>query len=317
MTANSEILFPPKKVLLMDIGGTNLRSAIADIGTSDLLNPQKVITSNLDSFDDIVQSFLTEEPLIDHIVFSVAGPKINNSITMTNREFTLNADEVLQRFNLSSCHVLNDWESIGYSLSLIRSDEMTCLSQGYKFNDTALIIGPGTGLGASLVISDDIVLPTEIGNSILSIESLMVSSALQASKNFNVIEDLISGKGISNIYRHFSGVDKSSEDILLAYEDDELARKSIDQFLISLAQFLSELALAYIPGNGIYLAGGLMRSLRSLIITEDFIGNFLVNRKPMHRNLLEKISINLIEKEMTCLHGNLNYFNKLFIKNSA
>ena len=94
-----------------------------------------------------------------------------------------------------------------------------------------------------------------------------------------------------------------------------MAKRSIDQFLISLSQVLSELALAYIPGNGIYLAGGLMRSLMMYIDTDDFTGNFLINRKPMHKDLLQKISISLIEKEMTCLHGNLNYFNKLTLAN--
>ena len=126
-----------------------------------------------------------------------------------------------------------------------------------------------------------------------------------------MIEDLISGRGISNIYRHFSGTEETPENILLAYEDNDIAKKSIDQFLISLSQVLSELALAYIPGNGIYLAGGLMRSLMRFIDTDEFMRNFLINRKPMHKDLLQKISISLIEKEMTCLHGNLNYFNKL------
>jgi glucokinase len=69
--------------------------------------------------------------------------------------------------------------------------------------------------------------------------------------------------------------------------------------------------LAYLPGNGIYLAGGLMRSLLEFINMEEFSENFLINRKPMHAEVLQKISISLIQKEMTCLHGNLNYFNKL------
>ena len=314
MVVNSVTLKNSKKVLLIDIGGTNIRTSCADIGTSVLLNPHKVNTSCLNSFDDLIQNFLTEDPLIDHIVFSVAGPKVNNSITMTNREFKLDADAVLQKFHISSCHILNDWESIGYSLSLFGGDDVSQIVPGESFNDTALIIGPGTGLGAALVIEDNIVLPTEIGNSILSIDSLMVSSTLKNSTDFQVIEDLISGRGISNIYRHFSGIDKSPENILLTYEDDELAMKCIDQFLISLSQVLSELSLAYIPGNGIYLAGGLMRSLRPFIDTDEFIKNFLINRKPMHKDLLEKISISLIEKEMTCLHGNLNYFNKLIFE---
>ena len=314
MNSNSETFPSTQKVLLIDIGGTNLRTATAFVGSYELINPHKENTGSLSFLNKLLQSFLDSDPLIRHIVFSIAGPKINNSISMTNRDFTLDASSILQKFDISSCHILNDWESIGYSLSLLGGDDISQILPGESFNDTTLIIGPGTGLGAALVVKDNIVLPTEIGNSILSIDSLMVSSTLKNSTDFQVIEDLISGRGISNIYRHFSGIDKSPENILLTYEDDELARKCIDQFLVSLSQVLSELSLAYIPGNGIYLAGGLMRSLRPFIDTDEFIKNFLVNRKPMHKDLLEKISISLIEKEMTCLHGNLNYFNKLIFK---
>jgi len=71
------------------------------------------------------------------------------------------------------------------------------------------------------------------------------------------------------------------------------------------------------PGNGIYLAGGLMRSLMQHIDANRFRENFLLNRKPMHLEVLENISISLIKKEMTCLHGNLNYFNQMFLKENS
>jgi glucokinase len=310
MVINSEILPATQKVLLIDVGGTNIRTCSAFVGSYELLNPHKENTSCLDSFDTLIQSFLDEDPLINHIVFSVAGPKINNAISMTNRDFKLDANDILLKFDISSCHILNDWESIGYSLSLFDKDDMSILVNGDAFNATSLIIGPGTGLGAALVIND-MVLPTEIGNSTFSINSLMLNSTLKGSKDFNIIEDLISGRGLSNIYRHFSGMEKSPEEIVGTYHEDNFAKKSIDQFLICLSQVLSELALAYIPGNGIYLAGGFMRSLLEFVDKKEFIDNFLVNRKPMHVDVLKKISISLIQKEMTCLHGNLNYFNKL------
>ena len=309
MVINSEILPATQKVLLIDVGGTNIRTCSAFVGSPELLNPHKENTSCLNSFDTLIQSFLDEDPLINHIVFSVAGPKINNAISMTNRDFKLDANDILLKFDISSCHILNDWESIGHSLSLFGKDDMSILANGEAFNATSLVIGPGTGLGAALVIND-MVLPTEIGNSIFSINSLMLSSTLKDSKDFHVIEDLISGKGVSNMYRHFSGIDKSPEEIVLTYHEDSAAKQSIDQFLICLSQILSELALAYMPGNGIYLAGSLMRSLLEFIDKEEFAQNFLVNRKPIHLDVLEKISIVLIQKEMTCLHGNLNYFNK-------
>ena len=79
----------------------------------------------------------------------------------------------------------------------------------------------------------------------------------------------------------------------------------------ALAQILSEFALAYMPGKGIYLAGGLMRSLYEFIDNDLFLKNFLINRKLMHEDVLKQIPLILVNQEMTCLHGSLNFINKI------
>jgi len=39
--------------------------------------------------------------------------------------------------------------------------------------------------------------------------------------------------------------------------------------------------------------------------------NFLVNRKSMHVDVLTQMPVILINQEMTCLHGSLNFINKI------
>jgi glucokinase len=73
---------------------------------------------------------------------------------------------------------------------------------------------------------------------------------LSNQDDFNVIEDLISGGGLAKIYSEFANIDKSPEEIVASYHTDEFSQKSIDIFLKSLAQILSEFALAYMPGKG-------------------------------------------------------------------
>ena len=65
------------------------------------------------------------------------------------------------------------------------------------------------------------------------------------------------------------------------------------------------------PGNGIFIAGGLMRSIHQFIDNEIFMKNFLINRKSMHANILSQMPIAIINQEMTCLHGCLNFINKI------
>ena len=121
MVIDPQIAFINSRVLLIDIGGTNIRTASADIGSSSLINPNKQNLDCLASFDEMLQGFLDEDASIKHLVFSMAGPKLHHSIAMTNREFKIDEAEVLKKFKVDSCHILNDWESIGHGLSLFKT----------------------------------------------------------------------------------------------------------------------------------------------------------------------------------------------------
>ena len=310
MVTNPQVAFLNSKVLLIDIGGTNIRTASAEVGSSELLNANKKNLNCLDSFEEMLQGFLDQDASLKHVVFSIAGPKLNNSISMTNREFKIDEAEILKNFEIDSCHILNDWESIGHGLSLFKKNEMHSINAGNPFNNSALILGPGTGLGAAQVINNDIVLPTEIGNSLLAIPGLLDELGSTQYEDFLVIEDIISGGGLAKIYSYFATHKKSPEEIVKTYHSDEFAKKSIELFLKALSQILSELALAYMPGQGIYLAGGLVRSLDEFLNPETFMKDFLVNKKSMHKDVLAQMPISLIQKEMTCLHGSLNFINK-------
>ena len=308
---NSQDSFSDKKVLLIDIGGTNIRTATAEIGSNEINNASKQNLDCLDSFDQIIQNLLSKDQNIKHIVFSVAGPKLHQSITMTNRNFEINEKSILKKFSVDSCHILNDWESIGHGLSLFDTKEMSFINKCDGFNQTSLVIGPGTGLGAAQVIKDNIVLPTEIGNSSLTLPKLFEDFEPRAIENFNIIESIISGRGLKQIYKIFSNEEKSSEEIVSSFSNDEFSQKAINFFLNSFSKILSELALAYMPGNGVFIAGGLMRSMHQFIDNGIFMKNFLMNRKSMHAKILSQMPIAIINQEMTCLHGSLNFINKI------
>ena len=91
------------KVLLIDIGGTNLRYAYSDGNYSSLNDTNKIQLSCIKGFDEILTN-LTKEKDVDSLVISVAGPKINGSITMTNRDFSINEQDI--KILLSSNHVI-------------------------------------------------------------------------------------------------------------------------------------------------------------------------------------------------------------------
>ena len=298
-----------KNLLLVDIGGTNIRYAYSNIGASDFVSENKAELESLTNFDNLMSKLLAESN-VKNIVFSVAGPKVNNSIKMTNRNFEIDAEAIKQRFNLESCHLLNDWESIGYSMKTFSENDFDNFKEGEPFNDTCLVVGPGTGLGAS-VISGNNVIATEIGNTNLGLSALKSLLNIN-SDEFNVLEDIISGTGISRMFEIKTGNKVKSEEIFsLSLKGDNNAKEVIDIFTIAFARTLSDLSLTFSSGGGIILAGSLSRSFLSIANKDLFNKHFLDGKSDIHKEILNKIHIKVINKGYTCLFGSLNYVNNI------
>ena len=298
------------KVLLIDIGGTNLRYAYADGDLSSLKDTNKIKLSCIKGFNDILAN-LIEGKNIDNLVISVAGPKINGSITMTNRDFSINEKDIQESFNFQTCHLLNDWESIGHSLAAYKDKDISIIKDGSEFNNNSFFIGPGTGLGAALLIGDDKVTPTEIGNTTGLTKTLLKNYFIENDDHFRTLEDVLSGKAISSIYEYKTGVRMTSEDIVARYgSNDDMANLVIDGFIKSLAETISDMALTFISGRGVYIAGGLIRSIFKIMDKDKFVEYFYGDKKLVHLQILEMVKIGIVEKEHACLHGNLNFYKK-------
>ena len=298
-----------KNLLLVDIGGTNIRYAYSNIGDSDFVSENKAELDSLINFDNLMSKVLAESN-VKNIVFSVAGPKVNNSIKMTNRNFEINAEAIKQRFNLESCHLLNDWESIGYSMKTFSENDFDNFKEGEPFNDTFLVVGPGTGLGAS-VISGNNVIASEIGNTNLGLSALKSLLKIN-SDEFNVLEDIISGTGISRMFETKTGNKVKSEEIFsLSLNGDNNAKEVIDMFTIAFARTLSDLSLTFSSGGGIILAGSLSRSFLSIANKDLFNQHFLDGKSEIHKEILNKVSIKVVKRGYTCLFGSLNYVNNI------
>ena len=139
-----------KRILVIDLGGTNLRAAFADADDTSLVDVQKIKLDCIDEFYKILDELILKYPGTKDVVISVAGPKNGDSITMTNRNWKIVSSDVKKKFNLRSCHLLNDWEAIAYSLSSLKESDLRVLKKGHYvgMNDIPkFVIGPGTGLG--------------------------------------------------------------------------------------------------------------------------------------------------------------------------
>ena len=295
------------KLLLIDIGGTNMRYATAYSDSDEISSINKKVFNEATFYENLEE--LIKEHNINTLIMSVAGPKIDNSITMTNKNFSFNQDNLKEKFKLKECYLLNDWESIAYSYGYIK-ESIKIIQNGKTYNNNLLFLGPGTGLGAAFSMNE-VVLPTELGNTKNFIESLkknFKNVTFEASR----LEDIISGSGISKIYETLTHEKLSAEEIFKKFLDKEPdALFVINGFIKSLSQTLSDLALSFLPGKGILLAGSLSRSIHTHFNEQNFFKPFINNNTGMHFDILKNTPIGVITKERTPLYGNLSFYKNL------
>ena len=295
------------KLLLIDIGGTNMRYATAYSDSDEINSINKKAFNEATFYENLEE--LIKEHNINTLIMSVAGPKIDNSITMTNKNFSFNQDNLKEKFKLKECYLLNDWESIAHSYSYIK-ESIKIIQDGKKYNNNLLFFGPGTGLGAAFSMNE-VVLPTELGNTKNFIESLkknFKNVTFEASR----LEDIISGSGISKIYETLTHEKLSAEDIFEKFLDKEPdALFVINGFIKSLSQTLSDLTLSFLPGKGILLAGSLSRSIYTHFNEQNFFKPFINNNTGMHFDILKNTPIGVVTKERTPLYGNLAFYKNL------
>ncbi len=304
-----------KRILVIDLGGTNLRAAFADPSANELFDVQKIKLDCIDEFYNIVDELIKKYPGTEDLVVSVAGPKNGNSITMTNRNWKIVSSDVQERYGLRSCHLLNDWEAIAYSLSSLKEDDLRILKKGQfvGLNDIPkFVIGPGTGLGAALysrVRNIEHVNPTELGNTQTSVNHYLKIFGIEDSSSFEILEDVLSGPGISKVSEIFLNESLTPEEILVrAKEGDSVCTDLIQKYIQCFAVLSSESALSYNCHGGIFLVGSFMRGLESFINDEIFAKQFIGKRKQIHADFLNGIPVFLVKRESTPLYGNLNYF---------
>lgn len=295
-------------LLVIDIGGTNIRYLEILKGKKTKIKKEKILSKL--SFYNLLNKIISNclNP-IDNLVISAAGPKTNNSIQMTNQKFKIDSQLIKKKFNLRNCILLNDLEAAGYFLHKVSKNKKT-IKKGKKTNSSQVLVTPGTGLGLSFVIDNENVIPSEIGNSKILISEIMTQNTEFSNLNFSKIEDFLSGPGLSKIYKSLYKSDISSNELISQGKNNNLkALKTIKVFLEILAKFLAEISLIYVPGNGIFISGSLMKALKIFIDKDEFINIFLKQVNKTHRRALELVEINFIEKEHLPIFGCIEYFN--------
>ena len=281
-----------KNALLIDLGGTNIRHAFFLENTLSNISKKKI--SDEDFIPYLSELLKEKKEDIDYLVVAAAGPNNKKSIKLTNRKLIIEAAELETRLNLKKCLLLNDWEAVAHALNQLHPKSFLTIKEGSPSNKNTLLIGPGTGLGVTLII-DDQVIPTEYGNVLSPTARMLDNFKLNDSKKFSSLESILSGPGIEMLYEEKFQKKLSSEEIIkLALHGNEDPSYIIDNFLKTFFM-IDDLVLAF-SIEKVILGGSIMNSLEPMLASA--LKYLISEANPKYSQLIDKLqAILLLEDE--------------------
>lgn len=299
-----------------DIGGTNTRLGwVAHRG--DLPSEMQTFRNcDFASFDVVLRRYFDAigRSNCGSICLAVAAPIDNEFVTLTNCDWQIDSRRLQQLFGASAVYLLNDLEALALSLPCLRVSQTTRISGLSALRDMSarkLVVGAGTGFNAAS-IRDKTVLAAECGHMTLPVQTLddlQLRDHLAQGRGRASVERALSGKGLCEIYAWMAHKAGHTPQSFSAQQIAEHALNRSDQVcegaakvvLRLLATVAGDLALAYLPYGGIYLAGSICRSLAPMMSQSRFAEIFAA--KGRQSDFMQSFPIHLITDDAAALLG--------------
>jgi glucokinase len=275
--------------LLGDIGGTNSRFGLIDIGSTEVRDVEVLKNDNFTGLETAICYYLEKRRISElaGAAVDVAAPVDREFITLTNRDWTFSAETLRQAAKAKRFRLLNDFEALAWSLPHIKAEHLIQIGgTASERPQLKIVLGPGTGLGmaalAPLPNGGWMPIPGELGHTTLPVvtaEELALKDALRGKDKFAEAEDILTGPGLLALYKLISAASRyeTPEQVLQAAlaGADQDAAKTLDHFITFLARIAGDAAMAMQARGGVYLAGGIAPSIAGLL------------KKPKYRAVFE------------------------------
>ncbi len=278
------------KVLLCDVGGTNVRFGVYTKGQKEEVVFTTYKCNQFSSFEEAAACFLKEKNQRPHFcVIGAAGDldAEKTQVLTTNTPWKVNTLTFQKHFPfMGRPRLENDFDLQGWALNELKNHQYCALFHGTQIpvdKGQFIVIGPGTGLGTCLVIEEKnkgrMVRRSESGHASIPhvdfqdptmnlIRNQVLNTIQQHYQKRGlspIIEHLVSGTGISNIYHALTDgyipeeKIKSEKIEQLAQQGDWKAMLTFKIFNAYLGAHTGSLVVANNIKN-VFFCGGLMAS---------------------------------------------------------
>ncbi|WP_159997556.1 glucokinase [Roseomonas sp. 18066] len=265
--------------LIGDIGGTNARFALCRAGGLPEAE-RKLPVEDHAGLVEAAQAYL-EGRAVEEAVLAVATPVLGDAIAFTNSPWRFSIQAAERALGLRKLTIINDFVAQAAAIPLLEARDMVVLQAGEaRPRRPRLVIGPGTGLGVAFLQEDSSgrhqILPSEGGHASFAPQDGLQAEILKRMRKLHgghvSQERLVSGPGlleIAQILAEMEGVVltlESSRDVSdQAQKGEPVCAQAVTLFCEMLGAVAGNLALSLLTEGGVYVAGGLCRTLGPLL----------------------------------------------------
>lgn len=306
-----------------DIGGTHTRLAILSFVEDKfrILNQEGFATKDWNDLGDLLNSYFSNLGLrtedINAGCLCLAGPVNQTSSLLTNSKHLIDFDSVRRASPFQSPLLfVNDLEGMGWGISLLKPDDLLCLTPGTSLGIQGhkALIAPGTGLGEAMISSDGRVYSSEGGHGDFAPHSekeLDLWRYLTGKYGHVSYERVLSGEGLENIYE-FISLKVHGQNPVKIVPTPEITKKALngvcslcietlELFVSILGAEAGNLALRTLARGGVYLGGGIPRQIIPKLQDSSFRDSFCA--KGRFQEFLAQIPIYVILNDNAPLLG--------------
>lgn len=310
------------RIIVGDVGGTNVRFAQADENQRSSSNGLDYWTSendNFSSFEDALENYIETKQIsqIEHGLFALAGPIKNDSVDLTNRNWTVSAKNLVKRFGFKSVRLVNDYAAMARSIPELPDSAFRKIHQGETPNERlpVLVAGPGTGLGIATLLPAVSkrwkVITGEGGHSAFAASTEKeweLAKILRKKFGYVSRELVLSGASLNDVHSAICEIHGVEYQEMAPTEIMDRAKKSDPVCLDvcetragALLETLGDLVLINGTLGGVVITGGVAERLVDFLRKKELLKRFF--SRGVMSSYLESINIKLLKFPEAPLYG--------------
>ncbi len=318
----------PTRIVAGDIGGTHARFALAELhpGGRAVLGPMhKYRTREHQGIASAWAQFARDvgEDLPRAAALGIAAPIEGEVLRFVNSHWEIGRHSLAGELGLDRLLLLNDFGAVAHAVAALPPAALAPLcgpATGLPNEGVTTVIGPGTGLGVSILIrrgGEVTVVETEsahIAFAPQSEEEAALEHAVRARYGRCSVERIVSGPGLLEIVGQLGGGARDASQAGEVWDaaltgSDPIADRALGLLVGCFAAAAGDISLAH-GSMSVVITGGLAARMQDRFRAPDFHARFV--DKGRYRARMERVPVILCTEPEPGLFGAAIAFQRAF-----